>query len=132
MLGFFSFFLSFSWNVVHLQCGVSFLLCSKVVRLYMCCVLSRFSPVRLFATPWTTARQAPLSMGFSKAGMLEWVAVSSSRGSSDPGIKPESPMSPAFQADSLPWSHQYDLFFFRFFSHIDYYRVLSRVPCAIP
>ena len=27
------------------------------------CVLSR---VRLFATPWTVARQAPLSMGFSR------------------------------------------------------------------
>ena len=30
------------------------------------CVLSSFSPVRLFATPWTVALQAPLSMGFSR------------------------------------------------------------------
>ena len=30
------------------------------------CVLSRFSHVRLFVTPWTVARQAPLSMGFSR------------------------------------------------------------------
>ena len=30
------------------------------------CVLSRFSCVRLFATPWTVALQAPLSMGFSR------------------------------------------------------------------
>ena len=29
------------------------------------CMLSRFSCVRLFATPWTVACQAPLSMGFS-------------------------------------------------------------------
>ena len=29
-------------------------------------VLSRFSHVRLFATPWTVAHQAPLSMGFSR------------------------------------------------------------------
>ena len=29
-------------------------------------VLSRFSHVQLFATPWTVARQAPLSMGFSR------------------------------------------------------------------
>ena len=28
--------------------------------------LSRFSRVRLFVTPWTVARQAPLSMGFSR------------------------------------------------------------------
>ena len=29
-------------------------------------VLSCFSRVPLFATPWTVARQAPLSMGFSR------------------------------------------------------------------
>ena len=29
-------------------------------------VLSRFSRVRLFATPWAVASQAPLSMGFSR------------------------------------------------------------------
>ena len=29
-------------------------------------VLSRFSHVRLFTTPWTTAHLAPLSMGFSR------------------------------------------------------------------
>ena len=32
----------------------------------MCLVLSHFSHVRLSATPWTMARQAPLSMGFSR------------------------------------------------------------------
>ena len=30
------------------------------------CVLSHFSPVQLFVTPWTVACQAPLSMGFSR------------------------------------------------------------------
>ena len=30
------------------------------------CVLSLFSRVQLFATLWTVARQAPLSMGFSR------------------------------------------------------------------
>ena len=29
-------------------------------------VLSRFSTIRLFATPWTVVHQAPLSMGFSR------------------------------------------------------------------
>ena len=29
-------------------------------------LLSRFSCVRIFATPWTAARQAPLSMEFSR------------------------------------------------------------------
>ena len=33
----------------------------------MCeCVLSRFSHIQLFATLWTVAHQAPLSMGFSR------------------------------------------------------------------
>ena len=38
--------------------------------------------LRDFHISWTVARQAPLSMGFSKARILEWVAVSFSRGSS--------------------------------------------------
>ena len=38
----------------------------------------------LFATPWTVARQAPLSMGILQTRLLEWVAMSSSRGSSQP------------------------------------------------
>ena len=37
-----------------------------------------------FATPWTVARQAPLSMGVFQARILEQVAISSSRGSSQP------------------------------------------------
>ena len=32
----------------------------------VCCMLSRFTWVRLFATLWTIARQASLSMGFSR------------------------------------------------------------------
>ena len=35
-------------------------------------------------TPRTVAHQAPLSMGILQARILEWVAVSSSRGSSRP------------------------------------------------
>ena len=45
---------------------------------------SRFSRVQLFVTPWTVARQAPLSMGILQARILEWVAMPSSRGSSRP------------------------------------------------
>ena len=45
-----------------------------------------FSPcrVRPFAVPWTAARQAPLSVGFFQARILEWVDISFSRGSSQP------------------------------------------------
>ena len=39
---------------------------------------------QLFATPWTEALQAPLSMGILQARILEWVAMLSSRGSSRP------------------------------------------------
>jgi len=42
-------------------------------------------------TPWTVARQAPLSMGILQARILEWVAISFSRDLPDPGIEPRSP-----------------------------------------
>ena len=42
------------------------------------------SCVRLFATPWTVACQALLSMGFPQARTLRWVAIPFSRGSSRP------------------------------------------------
>ena len=45
-------------------------------------VLSHFSCVQLFVTLWTVASQAPQSMGILQAGMLECVAMPSSRGSS--------------------------------------------------
>ena len=48
----------------------------------MCAEL--LSHVWLFVTPWTVACQAPLSMGIFQARLLEWVAMLSSRGSSQP------------------------------------------------
>ena len=36
------------------------------------------------ATPWTVAHQAPLSMGFFQARILEWVTIPFSKGSSQP------------------------------------------------
>jgi len=36
------------------------------------------------ATPWTVARQDPLSVAILLARILEWVAISYSRGSSQP------------------------------------------------
>ena len=38
----------------------------------------------LFATPWTVVPQALLSKEFSRQRTLQWVAISSSRGSSRP------------------------------------------------
>ena len=38
-------------------------------------LLSHFSCVQLVATPWTAAYQAPPSMGFFQARVLEWGAI---------------------------------------------------------
>ena len=51
------------------------------------------------ATPRTVARQAPLSVGFSRQEYWSGLPVPSPEDLPDPGIKPRSP---ALQADSLP------------------------------
>ena len=50
-------------------------------------------------TPWTAARQVPLTKEILQAGIPEWVAFPSPGDLSDSGIKTGSP---ALQADSLP------------------------------
>ena len=52
------------------------------IDMYMCCA-SSLSHVQPFV-PWTAAGLAPLSMGILQARILEWVAMLSSRGSSQP------------------------------------------------
>ena len=42
------------------------------------------SHVQLFAIPWTVACQAPLFMGILQARILQWIAMPSQRGSSQP------------------------------------------------
>ena len=59
-------------------------LCQTAFSILIPCMLSRFSCVPFFVTPWTTALQAPLPLGFLQARILELVAVSSSKGSSQP------------------------------------------------
>ena len=44
-----------------------------------------FAQSCLFATPWTVAHQAPLSLGFSRQEILEQGAITYSMGSSWPG-----------------------------------------------
>ena len=53
-----------------------------VLRQPIMCGLSHFSHVHLFVTLWTTACQIPLVHRILQARLLEWVAISSSRGSS--------------------------------------------------
>ena len=56
------------------------------------------SRVRLFATPWTVAYQAPPSMGFSRQEYWSGLPFPSPGDLPDPGIEPRSP---ALQADTL-------------------------------
>ena len=57
------------------------------------------SRVRLFATPWTVAYQAPPSMGFSTQECWSGLPFPSLGDFPDPGIEPGSP---TLQADALP------------------------------
>ena len=60
------------------------------------------SHVRLFATPWTVAHQAPLSMGFSRQEYWSELPFLPPGDLPNPGMEP---MSPALLANSLLLSH---------------------------
>ena len=68
------------------------------------CSLSR---VRLIATPWTAAYQAPLSMEFSRQEYWSGLPCPPPGSLPDPGIEPTSLRSPAlsggFFTTSVPW-----------------------------
>ena len=55
-------------------------------------VLCALSCVQLFATLWSVAHQAPLSVGFPR--ILSGLPFPSPEGLPDPAIEPETPMSP--------------------------------------
>ena len=71
--------------------------------LQMKCEVQSLSRVRLFATPWTVACQAPLSMGFSRQEYWSGLPFPSPGDLPNPGIEPGSP---ALQADAFTLSHQ--------------------------
>ena len=60
------------------------------------CMLNRFRHVRLSATPWTAARQAPLSMGFSRQEYRSGLPCPSPGDLPALGIEPRSLMSLAW------------------------------------
>ena len=70
-------------------------------------MLSRFSRVRLCATPWAVACQAPLSMGFFRQEYWSELPCPPPEDLPDPGIKPMSLMSPTladgFFTTSASW-----------------------------
>ena len=66
--------------------------------------MKSLSRVQLFATPWTVAYQAPLSMGFSRQECWSGLPFSSPRDLPDPGIKLRSPTLQADAARALIFS----------------------------
>ena len=65
------------------------------------------SHVQLLATPWTAARQAPLSVGSSRQECWSGLPLPAPGNLSNPGIKPASLVSPAlagrFFTISITW-----------------------------
>ena len=70
-------------------------------------MLSRYSRVRLFGTPWTVACQAPLSMGFSRQEYWSRLPCPPPGDLPDPRTEPMSLVSPAlgggFFTTSATW-----------------------------
>ena len=59
----------FHWSIVDLQCCVIFRYTAKWFILYQFSSVQSLSRVRLFATPWITARQASLSITNSRSSL---------------------------------------------------------------
>ena len=76
----------------------------------LCVCVKLLSHVHLFATPWTVARQAPLSMGFSREEYWSGLPCPPPGDLPDPGIEPKSLMSPplagGFLTTSATWEAQ--------------------------
>ena len=79
-------------------------ICSWCYLMLHVCVRSHFSRVWLFAIPWTVARQAPLSMGFSRQEYCGGLPCPPPGDLPDPGIEPASPASPALQVNFYHWA----------------------------
>ena len=97
---------SFSYSPYRLSQNSEYsFLCYKVSPcFYLMCVCESLSHVRLFATPWTVAHQAPLSMGFSRQEYWSGLPFPSPGNLPDSGIERRSP---ALQADTLPFEPVY-------------------------
>ena len=86
---------------------MKFALCLVNYSFYLerVCTLSLFSHVRLFATPWTAAHLAPLSIGFSKQEYWNGLLCPPPGDLRHPGIEPMSPAAPALGRQVLYHSH---------------------------
>ena len=78
--------------------ALCYLLLGRKVMTNLKVNVKSLSRVRLFATPWTVAHQAPLSMGFSRQEYWSGLPFPSPGYLPDPGIQPRSL---ALQADAF-------------------------------
>ena len=122
----------------------SFQAYSKVIQLHVCarssihvCAQSP-SPIWLFLSPLTVADQTPLSMGFSRQEY--WSGLSKLHiymylcflSKLPETVKDKEAWHAAVYEVTKSWTWLSDwTLFFNFFSHLGYWRILSRVPCAI-
>ena len=82
-------------------------MCSQRMLPFLILSLSvKLSHVQLFATLWTVAHQASLSMGFFRQEYWSGLPFPPLRDLPNPGIEPTSPDFLVLQPDSLPLSHQ--------------------------
>ena len=65
------------------------------VCVHVCVCAQLLSRVRLFGSPWTVARQAPLFMEFSRQEYWNSLPFTTPRDRPDPGVEPSSLVSPA-------------------------------------
>ena len=92
---------------LYSQLFTSYLHCVRYQKCSACmCIRSDFCDVQLFVTPWTVARQAPLSIGFSRQEYWRGLLCPPSGDLPNPRIQPPSSVAPAMQAASLPLSHR--------------------------
>ena len=96
-----------SLRVPSSQCIVDICMCVCVCARVRTCALSY---VQVFAIPWTVDRQIPLSMGFPRQEYWSGLPFPTPGDLPDPGIKPESPASPALAGGFF--------FFFFFFTTV--------------
>ena len=70
-------------------------------------MLSHFSRVPLFSTPWTVAHQAPLSVGFPRQEYWSGLPCPPPGDLPHPGVKPASTRSPALAGGFFPTNATY-------------------------
>ena len=90
----------------------------NIQYIFACCCCAVLSHVRPFVTLCSVACQAPLPMEFPRQEYCNGRPFPPTEDLPSPGIDPTSPVSPAWQAVSLPLSHLGSPYFCIFISKI--------------